>query len=117
MNTVQQGASSSGGLLEVLVTVLLAIAVIWIAVMLFRRYKAVKSGTYPAMKIESRMVLGPRKWIVVAKVQSKRLVLGITDQHISLITELPVDETMPQQEANTPAAQIFNDFLHKKKKE
>ena len=45
----------------------------------------VKSQT--SLCIEDRLVLGPRKQLVVVRFLNKQLVLGITDSGITLITE------------------------------
>ena len=41
------------------------------------------------MAIESRLSLGPKKWMVVTRVHGKRLVLGVTDHTITKLVELP----------------------------
>lgn len=38
------------------------------------------------MRIESRLALGPKKWVVITRYMDKRLVLGVTDQQINLLT-------------------------------
>lgn len=44
-----------------------------------------------ALRLEGQMALGPRKGLMVVRCLDRRLVLGVTDQHISLLTELPLD--------------------------
>ncbi len=42
----------------------------------------------PAMRVENRLSLGPKKWLFIVRCLDKRLVLGVTDAQISLITEV-----------------------------
>ena len=69
----------------------LALAVLW-ALLWFVKRRGGMSGmvfsSSPGMRIESRLALGPKKWILVARYQDRRLVLGVTEHSISLLTEL-----------------------------
>ncbi len=38
------------------------------------------------------MALGPKKSLVVVRFLNKRVLLGVTDQQITMLTELPTDE-------------------------
>jgi flagellar protein FliO/FliZ len=42
--------------------------------------------------LESRMALGPKKSLIVVRFLNKRMLLGVTDQQITMLTELPTDE-------------------------
>lgn len=44
--------------------------------------------TRQALSIETAIALGERRSLVVVTVENRRLLLGMTPQHISLITEL-----------------------------
>ena len=51
------------------------------------------------LAIESRLALGPRKYLAVVRYNDERLLLGITDHAICLITrEGPDDQGMPAHE-------------------
>jgi flagellar biogenesis protein FliO len=52
-------------------------------------------GTSPAARIESRLALGSRKWLLAVHFQGRRLLLGVTEQQISLLCELPSQEAAP----------------------
>lgn len=41
---------------------------------------------------ESKMALGPKKSLVVVRFLNKRVLLGVTDHQITMLTELPTDE-------------------------
>ena len=52
----------------------------------------------PELCVESRLALGPRKWIMAVRYMDKRLLIGVTDQSITLLTEAPLD---PEPEADS----------------
>lgn len=45
-----------------------------------------------SLTLESRLPLGPKKSLVVVRFLNKRVLLGVTDQQITLLTELNDDE-------------------------
>jgi len=53
------------------------------------------------MKLEGQLSLGPKKTVVVVRFLNKRLVLGVTDSNINLLTEM---------DAGHDAAQTDKDF-------
>lgn len=94
--SVLSGASnlslSWGGYFEALAIVCFALALLWALLWLVKRYGRVGGflGGSTAMRVESRLALGPKKWLLVVRCQDRRLVLGLTDANISLLTELPL---------------------------
>ena len=65
-------------------------AVLW----LFRRYAgggARLVGGGPELRIESRLALGPKKWIMAVRYMDKRLLIGVTDRNVTLLTEMPIE--------------------------
>jgi len=48
-------------------------------------------GGGPELRVESRVALGPRKWVMVVRYMDKRLLLGVTDTKITLLTETPIE--------------------------
>ncbi|BBD09400.1 flagellar biosynthetic protein FliO [Desulfovibrio ferrophilus] len=40
------------------------------------------------LKMEGQLALGPKKYVVVVRFLNKRMVLGVTDSHINLLTEM-----------------------------
>lgn len=44
------------------------------------------------MRVENRLALGPKKWIFIVRCMEKRLVLGVTDKTITLLSEAPLSE-------------------------
>lgn len=82
--------STMSGYFEMLGYLLLILGGVWLLLWLLRRSGVgMFSPQRQTMAIESRLSLGPKKWMVVTRVHGKRLVLGITDHTISLLAELP----------------------------
>ena len=96
--SVLSGASnlslSWGGYFEALAIVCFALALLWALLWLVKRYGRGSGflGGATAMRVESRLALGPKKWIIVVRYLDRRLVLGLTDANISLLTELPLED-------------------------
>lgn len=84
---------SWGGYFEALAILCFVLAFLWAVLWLMKRHKGgLFSGGAPGMRIETRMALGPKKWIVVARYLDRRLILGVTDERITMLTEMPVEE-------------------------
>lgn len=92
-----QHAFSWGGYLQAIGVLLLLLAALWAAVWLLRKYGPFRflpaPGAFPrdALRIEAQVPLGPRKGLVVVRFLDRRLLLGVTDQRISLLTETDAD--------------------------
>lgn len=93
---VQQAAQSAfswGGYFQALGFLCLLLALLWFAVWLIRKYGKFnflpKPGSFPkdSLVMEAQMPLGPKKGIMVVRFLDKRLLLGITEHQISLLTE------------------------------
>lgn len=94
--SANHSAFSFGSYFEALAILFLVLAILWLFVAFFRRKSGTFSKSLPSMRIESRLAIAPKKWIIVAKVMDKRLVLGITDQQITMLTE--ISSTAPKKE-------------------
>jgi flagellar biosynthetic protein FliO len=53
------------------------------------RFMGVGSG--PELHVESRLALGPKKWLMAVRYMDKRLLLGVTDHNVTLLTETPLE--------------------------
>ena len=93
-----------GGYFEALAIVCFALALLWALLWLVKRYGRGSGflGGSTGMRVESRLALGPKKWIIVVRDLDRRLVLGLTDANISLLTELPFEDEPGT--ASSPAA-------------
>ncbi len=85
---------SWGQYFEAIAILCFVIATLWLVLWLIKRRSPHFGGGSAAMRIESRLALGPKKWVVITRYMDKRLVLGVTDQQINLLTTLdvPADE-------------------------
>ncbi len=88
------GAMTSwAGYFEALAILFFILAALWVVLRIARkRGGGFLTGGGAAMRVEHRLALGAKKWIVVARILDRRLVLGVTDQQITMLTELDPDE-------------------------
>ncbi|WP_374283515.1 flagellar biosynthetic protein FliO [Desulfovibrio sp.] len=88
-----QSSFSWGSYIQAVGILFLLVAVMWLAVWLARRYGKFnflpRPGSLPrdALVMEAQLPLGPRKGLMVVRFLNKRLLLGVTDQQITLLTE------------------------------
>jgi flagellar protein FliO/FliZ len=84
---------SMSGYIQALGVLFLILALLWAAVWLARRYGRFnflpRPGALPrdALVMEAQMPLGPRKGLMVVRFLNRRLLLGVTDRQITLLTE------------------------------
>ena len=84
---------SWGSYIQAVGIVFFLVAVLWLAVWLARRFGKFnfmpRPGSLPrdALVMEAQLPLGPRKGLMVVRFLNKRLLLGVTDQQITLLTE------------------------------
>lgn len=65
--------------------------------------------------IESRLPMGPKKFLVVVRFLNKKLLLGVTDQRITMLMELPTDEDDPPLNSQRKGTSSdFKDLLTRK---
>jgi flagellar protein FliO/FliZ len=82
-----------GGYIQAVGILFLILALLWGVVWLMRRYGRFnflpRPGALPrdALVMEAQMPLGPRKGLMVVRFLNRRLLLGITDRQITLLTE------------------------------
>lgn len=85
------GTSAFGALLRVGLSLAVVTAMVWLAGRLALRRGAVRP-TGVAMSVLARRSLGRRASLVVVEAAGRHLLVGVTEQHISLVAELdPVD--------------------------
>ncbi|MGE4299526.1 MAG: flagellar biosynthetic protein FliO [Desulfovibrionaceae bacterium] len=86
------------GYFQAIGSVFLILGIIVFGFWLLRRYGpggvlgGRKSGQ---LTLEAHLPLGPKKNVVVVRFLNKRLVLGVTDSHINLLTEMDADNDDP----------------------
>lgn len=88
-----QNAFSWGGYFQALGFLCLLLALLWFAVWLIRKYGKFnflpKPGSLPknSLVMEAQMPLGPKKGVMVIRFMDRRLLLGVTEHQITLLTE------------------------------
>ena len=88
-----QSSFSWGSYIQAVGILFLLVALLWLAVWLARRFGKFnflpRPGSLPrdALVMEAQLPLGPRKGLMVVRFLNKRLLLGVTDQQITLLTE------------------------------
>ena len=97
-----QSAFTWGGYAQAIVILFLLLGVLWLAVWLARRFGKFnflpRPGALPrgALVMEAQLPLGPRKGLMVVRFLNKRLLLGVTDQRITLLSEEEAHHEPPE---------------------
>ena len=84
---------SWGSYIQAVGILFLLVALLWLVVWVVRRFGKFnflpRPGALPkgALVMEAQLPLGPRKGLMVVRFLNRRLLLGVTDQHITLLTE------------------------------
>ena len=100
---------SWSGYFEALAILCFALALLWALLWLVKRHgRGAFLGNTAGMRVESRLALGPKKWVIVVRYLDRRLVLGLTDENISLLTEVPLESGPTENTASKPAATAGN---------
>ncbi|OLN27195.1 Flagellar biosynthesis protein FliO [Desulfovibrio sp. DV] len=102
----------TGIALKMGLTLLIILAFIYGAFWLLKRYGQ-KFGIGPkgrggALRLVDHLPVGPRKSVVVVRFLNKNLVLGITEQSITFLTETEADNAAATDFANTLADKTRN---------
>lgn len=85
---------SWSGYFQAIAFMILLLFVLWGALWAVRRYGKFRflpaPGALPrdALRMEAQLPLGPRKGLMVVRFLDKRLLLGVTEQHITLLKEM-----------------------------
>lgn len=102
--TLGQPMFSWGSYLQALAVLCLLLGVLWVGVWFLRRYGRFnfipRPGNLPrdALLMEAQMPLGPRKGLMVVRFMNRRLLLGVTEQQIILLTEERADHETSRQD-------------------
>lgn len=91
VKTLPQAGDMTGALFQVAGVLCLLLALIFVGFWVLKRFgKRMGLGVFGtgALRIEGTMSLGPKKNIVVVRFLNKRMVLGVTDASINLLTEM-----------------------------
>lgn len=104
---------SWGGYFQALAVLCLIIAALWAALWYFKRRGGLTLlGLTENLTLEGRLSLGPKKNLMVVRFLNKRLLLGVTDQQITLLTELPIHDDTARQSGIPSSTASFTDVLN-----
>ena len=94
---------SWGGYFQALGILFLIIAILFVALWFLRRKGGIKLLTGQGdLLVESRIALGTKKQLIVVRFLNKRVLLGVTDQQITMLTELPTNEDHTAHHSQNP---------------
>ncbi len=114
---------SFGSYIKALSILCLAVAALWFALWLFRRYgkrfSPMLSGVdRNVLRVEAQLPLGPRRGLVVVRFEDERLLLGVTEQHISYLASHPAaNGGTPPDGTAKPFAAFLDSFSRNRKTE
>ncbi len=101
---------SWGGYFQALAVLFLIVGLLWLVLWYVKRKGGFKILTMQGdLTLESRMALGPKKSLIVVRFLNKRVLLGVTDQQITMLTELPTDDEPTQHTAKASAFKVHLD--------
>jgi flagellar protein FliO/FliZ len=106
------GEFSWWGYIRALGVLVLTLGAVWAAVWFLRRSGRFagmpRIGSLPrdGLYLERQLGLGPRKGLIVVRFLNRRLLLGVTEHQITLLTE-----TDPDDEPSPPNAATFQECL------
>lgn len=104
--TGQPASFTWGGYLEAVGLLFLLLAMLCIVLWCVRRFGKFsflpRPGAFPrdALTMEAQLPLGPRKGLMVVRFFNRRLLLGVTEQQIALLTECPAEDNLDGEDAN-----------------
>ena len=109
------GLSMWGNYFQALGLLFLIVALLWVALWYFKRRGGFNLLTRQGeLCIENRLALGPKKSLIVVRFLNKRVLLGISDQQITMLTELPTDEDHTPHPLSVPEkSPDFKEYLEK----
>ena len=96
-------------------SLLVVIFLIWGAVQLLRKFSPggpiSSGGTH--IRVLDRAYIAPKKSIFIVQIGDKALALGISDQHMTTLTDLDLEDTLAQYAdvSRSPVTRRFSDIL------
>ena len=91
------------------------ILLIWGAVQLLKKFSpgGMNGSTNSHVRVLDRVYIAPKKSIYVVQIGDKALALGVSDQQMTNLTDLDLEDTLAryQNAANTRVSQRFTDVL------
>lgn len=106
-------AFSWSGYIQAVGVLFLLVGLLWLALWAVRRhgglFRAVPGAggfSRDDLRLEAQLPIGPRKGLMVVRFLNKRLLLGVTDQQITLLTEQDLDHEHGSDDATSDAGSL-----------
>jgi flagellar protein FliO/FliZ len=106
-------AFSWSGYIQAVGVLFLLVGLLWLALWAVRRhgglFRAVPGAggfSRDDLRLEAQLPIGPRKGLMVVRFLNKRLLLGVTDQQITLLTEQDLDHEHGSDDAPSDAGSL-----------
>ena len=87
-------SGTAGGIGQATLALLLVLAVIFAIAWVARRMRSMARGGGQGIDVIAQAAVGPRERVVVVRVGTTRLVLGVAPGRVTALHELPVDATL-----------------------
>ncbi|MDR1945594.1 MAG: flagellar biosynthetic protein FliO [Desulfovibrio sp.] len=87
-------AWSWSGYFEALALICFLLALFWLLLRFVANRRGVPGllASARGLHVESRLSLGPKKWIILLRCMDRRLLIGVTDHNISTLAEMETDD-------------------------
>ncbi len=98
VSKVPEPVFSWGGYFKALGLMLIILGCLWLALWLLRKYgkfrfmPAPSALPHDALHIEAQLPLGPKRGLIVVRFLDSRVLLGVSDQHITFLASQPVEK-------------------------
>ncbi|RJX34175.1 MAG: flagellar biosynthetic protein FliO [Oxalobacter sp.] len=87
--------SSTGGIFQILIVLLLVLGLMVGAAWLLKKFNASGISSPGGIKIVGGVAVGNRERIMVVEVADQWIVVGVTSTHINALSTMPRQETLP----------------------
>jgi flagellar protein FliO/FliZ len=109
---LQSGEIVWGGYLQMLGTVFLLLAILFLAFYLLKKFgprAGLSVFNRGDLKMEAQLPLGPKRSVVVVRFLNKRLVVGVTETQINLLTTMEVDQHVQNKDFSRELSTVQKD--------
>jgi flagellar protein FliO/FliZ len=104
-------AWSWSGYFEALALICFLLALLW----LLMRFVSKRGGapglllSARGLHVESRLALGPRKWVFLLRCLDRRLLIGVTDHAITMLADLETRDNAPPEQTTSEPSEYSDD--------
>lgn len=108
-NALPASSDMWGGYFQALGAVFLLLAALAVGFYLLKRYgpkAGLRSLDRGSLKMEAQLPLGPKRSVTVVRFLNKRLVLGVTETQINLLTTVEADHVPEKTEFSDTLAKV-----------